>query len=417
MDYVKTYGNYIIKKSDTNPKLSRKMIEAGITEEIVKLKLFPKKEMPEGMRRLSHQGLDKVRRALRDPLHSCWTNIFAPVEIMQCFDLNCLSMECLASFLSGFKIEDELIDAAETKGVSATMCSYHKDFIGASARQLLPQVPVAVTTSLACDGNISTFRHIEDKGETQLFVIDVPYEYSEASMKYTSRQLAELISFLEEKTGKSFDIDRLREVIRRENESKKDYIRFLSEIKRRYYPKTMTLDLYMLFATHLDIGSRETQELFAFLTKDIKKYPMRSGKAIFWTHLMPYYQETLQHYFDYNEDYYIHALDMNMDYMKKLDEKRPIEALARKMILNMYNGPYERKVKLISSMVERFESDALISFCQWGCKQSSGGVELLKSEMKKQGVPMLILDGDALDRRNSHDGQIKTRLEAFFEIL
>ena len=30
---------------------------------------------------------------------------------------------------------------------------------------------------------------------------------------------------------------------------------------------------------------------------------------------------------------------------------------------------------------------------------------------------MLILDGDGIDRRNSHDGQIKTRLEAFLEIL
>lgn len=42
---------------------------------------------------------------------------------------------------------------------------------------------------------------------------------------------------------------------------------------------------------------------------------------------------------------------------------------------------------------------------------------LLKEEMRKRGVPMLILDGDAMDRRNSHDGQIKTRLEAFLELL
>ncbi|MFQ6806818.1 MAG: 2-hydroxyacyl-CoA dehydratase family protein [Lachnospiraceae bacterium] len=30
---------------------------------------------------------------------------------------------------------------------------------------------------------------------------------------------------------------------------------------------------------------------------------------------------------------------------------------------------------------------------------------------------MLILDGDGIDRRNSHDGQIKTRLEAFLEMI
>ena len=51
------------------------------------------------------------------------------------------------------------------------------------------------------------------------------------------------------------------------------------------------------------------------------------------------------------------------------------------------------------------------------CKQSSGGVMLLREEIRKLGVPVLILDGDALDRRNSHDGQIRTRLEAFLEML
>ncbi len=57
--------------------------------------------------------------------------------------------------------------------------------------------------------------------------------------------------------------------------------------------------------------------------------------------------------------------------------------------------------------------DAVIQFCHWGCKQSSGGSILLKEKMQEMDIPMLILDGDGIDRRNSHDGQIKTRLEAF----
>ena len=41
----------------------------------------------------------------------------------------------------------------------------------------------------------------------------------------------------------------------------------------------------------------------------------------------------------------------------------------------------------------------------------------MKEKMRDLGVPMLILDGDAIDRRNCPDGQIKTRLEAFLELL
>jgi benzoyl-CoA reductase/2-hydroxyglutaryl-CoA dehydratase subunit BcrC/BadD/HgdB len=58
-----------------------------------------------------------------------------------------------------------------------------------------------------------------------------------------------------------------------------------------------------------------------------------------------------------------------------------------------------------------------VELCHWGCKQSSGGAMLLKQKMREIGMPMLILDGDAVDRRNNHDGQIRTRFEAFLEVL
>ena len=38
-------------------------------------------------------------------------------------------------------------------------------------------------------------------------------------------------------------------------------------------------------------------------------------------------------------------------------------------------------------------------------------------KLEKKDIPLLILDGDGMDRRNSHDGQIRTRFEAFLEVL
>lgn len=36
---------------------------------------------------------------------------------------------------------------------------------------------------------------------------------------------------------------------------------------------------------------------------------------------------------------------MNLDYMDELDTTHPLEALATKMLNNLYNGPYEKKSK------------------------------------------------------------------------
>lgn len=68
-------------------------------------------------------------------------------------------------------------------------------------------------------------------------------------------------------------------------------------------------------------------------------------------------------------------------------------------------------------MVSELRPDAVINFCHWGCKQAFGGSMLLKEKMQELGIPMINLDGDGIDKRNSHDGQIKTRLEAFLEMI
>ena len=173
----------------------------------------------------------------------------------------------------------------------------------------------------------------------------------------------------------------------------------------------------MLFATHLQIGSKETLDFFRSLYEDILTYPEFQGKRIVWVHLLPFYQETLKHYFNLSDHYQIQSCDLNLDYMEELDVTHPLEALATKMLCNLYNGPYAKKADFVASLAKDMNADGVIHFCHWGCKQSSGGIFQLKQAMKNENIPLLILDGDGMDRRNSHDGQIKTRLEAFLELL
>ena len=94
-----------------------------------------------------------------------------------------------------------------------------------------------------------------------------------------------------------------------------------------------------------------------------------------------------------------------------------LQQARKKLVGNAMNGPYERKLELVDRLLDATHADGVIHFCHWGCKQSSGGSALLREHLHEVGVPLLQLDGDGIDERNSHDGQIKTRLEAFFEVL
>lgn len=417
MNAGKIYGDAVRGIIAKNPQKAGALIRTGLHLESFRSAYLAERKMPKAYRFLNSKAVGVVADALDHPETYAWTNIFAPAELMQTFGLTCVSMECIASYLSGFWLEDYFIDRAEDEGIASTLCAYHKNFIGAVESGILPLPVLGVTTSMVCDGNISTFRYLHDRFGVEDFVIDVPHEWSPEAERYVTGQLRELIALLERKTGRKYDEDALRENIRRENLSKQYFREFLHKRMTHDYPNTLTLVLFLLLATHLNIGSQWVLDFFKMMNEEIDDFPLAQGKRIFWIHLTPYSQPTLQSYLNYNRDYAIVGDDFNLDYMEQMDEAHPLEALARKMLRNIYNGDFSRKTEACAGYMCELNCDAAVEFCHWGCKQSAGGVMLMKEKMREIGKPMLILDGDALDRRNNHDGQIRTRFEAFLEVL
>ncbi|MCD7949143.1 MAG: 2-hydroxyacyl-CoA dehydratase family protein [Erysipelotrichaceae bacterium] len=417
MEIVKNYGKMIVNNLDNHSKAAKRMIEIGLWAESLRSLYLSDKRIPSTYKKLAQIALDDVRYGLQNPKKSVLCNIFTPVEILQCFDLKALSIECLAGYMGGFTIEDYFIDKAEDEGIASTLCSYHKCFLGIMQYPLFQDALMSVTTSTACDGNINTFRYLSQKQNLDTFVIDVPHNYSLENKQYVVEQLEELIHTLEEKTHLTFDENKLKEIIHRENLSHQYYLEYLHEEQHRYYPNTLTLNLYSALTSHLEIGSQKVLDLYKQFNEEVKEYPEFHGHRILWIHLMPYYQESIQQCFNLSEKNQIIVSDFTLDYIEQMDEEHPLDALAEKLICNYYNGDYERKVQYIGNLAKKYQFDGVIHMCHWGCKQSAGGVMLLKKEMEKLHIPFLILDGDCLDRRNCQDGQIKTRLEAFIEIL
>ncbi len=417
MGAVSTYGNILKKFAPDHPEAARRMICVGLALNKFRIAHLGNKKTPGAYRYLNTYALSEVREAIRHPEQSVWANLFSPVEILQCFGVHTLSIECLSSFLSGFTIEDYLLDYAEDEGIAPTLCSYHRNFIGAVDSGIIPAPAFAVTTSTICDGNTNTFRYLAGKHDIPMYLLDIPDRYTPESEAYVTGQLSELIAALEDTFHKKMDPARLSEAMERENESKACYTRTLKMMRTKAYPSTLTLQMYMLFANHVDIGSPEILKFYRQMEAEVAAAPDFNGINIFWVHLLPYYQETLKSYLDLSDEYQVQGYDMGLDYQEPLDPARPLPSLAKKMICNLYNGPYERKADLVQEIVREIEPDGVINFCHWGCRQSSGGVMILKEKMQELGMPFLVLDGDGIDRRNSSDGQIRTRFEAFLEII
>ena len=417
MYVVDKYIDHVKEEAINRPEKSWDKILLGFRANKWRMKLLPNRNLSRGYQKLETMMMSLVADSLSREGSYVWGNIFAPCELMQCFGLHTLSIECLSCYMSGYHLEDYFIDYAQNIGIAPTLCSYHKTFVGGVESKVVKKPEYAVTTSLSCDGNLNTFRYLEKKAHVPFTFLDVPYSDDKESIAYLADQLRAFTKVLEERTDKTFQEEKLQKILRTENETRRELKKFFEYQKNYYYPGELISHLYMMMGMHLLIGTEEFLDLIRFMNEEIQQGEPFTGKKILWIHLLPFYQESLKEYFNSNRDYQIIASDIILDFMDELDTEHPFEALAGKIIKNLYNGSYAHKAEMIGQLADRLKPVAVIHFCHWGCKQASGGSILLKEKMQKMNIPMLILDGDGIDKRNSHDGQIKTRLEAFLELI
>ncbi|MEG1002033.1 MAG: 2-hydroxyacyl-CoA dehydratase family protein [Clostridium sp.] len=417
MDFIKIYSD-ILKKNMDKPEKVSKLLKLGYNAEYLNLKFMGDKDLPKSLRYLAKLCMKFTLEPMRDPENTAFVNVFTPTEFLHAFDIHPQLIEAYSSYISGTKCEDAFINIAESYGISDSLCSYHKTFIGGALSNVIKKPKFAITTSTACDGNVNTFRCVSEIYEIDKFIIDVPYEYSRDAEEYVEEQLHEMVTFIEDNTKKKLDEDKLSRIILNENKSIDYYTKYLEILKTKYFPNTLTSEMFKVFTTHPGMGREDTLKFYKMLLDDIKAYPQKEAKKrLLWVHLLPFYSESIKKYLDLNEDYQLLMSDMNGDYMHKLDEKKPYASIAKKIILNSFNGPYERRGNNILKLAKDLNADGVINFCHFGCKQSSGGSLILKDILDENNIPLLSIDGDAVDRRNSQEGQNKTRLDAFFEII
>lgn len=417
MKIADKYIEYARDMAQTDPEKGWERIKLGFQANCLRTTVFPNRNIARGYQKLEDMMMKLVAGALGHGGRYLWGNIFAPCEIIGSMGLRMLSIECMSCYLAGFHLEEYFIDHAQSLGLAPTLCSYHKTFVGAVASGVVPAPVFSVSTSMTCDGNLNTFRYLQKKTEIPFILLDIPYHDDEASVSYLADQLKNMVKRMEETLNCKCDMDRLKESLRTENETRRELVKFYRHLTEHYYPGEIIDQLYMMMGTHLMMGTPEFLKLVQSMNKEIVTCPPFTGKKIMWVHLLPFYQESLKQYFNCNKDYQLMASDIVFDNLEELDPDRPFESLASKLIHNVYNGTYDHKAGIIGGMAKEARPDAVIHFCHWGCKQADGGSVILKEAMKKQGIPMLILDGDGIDKRNSHDGQIKTRLEAFLEMI
>lgn len=351
-----------------------------------------------------------------------YTSIYAfPMEILAAFDVVPFDFEIAGSLLSITDMGLPLMVEAEERGYSRDVCSFHRASLGGYGRSWFPKPDLLTTTSFYCDGKAKTNDILARLSGADSFLLSVPHEISRESVMYVEKQLRSAAVKLAETAGTSLDEDRLKEVVRSSNRSRRLHLQIIESLKKQ--PVTLgPQDLigYSIIG-RLFSGRPAKEMLDSRLLYDIES-KLASGKArpekhrIFWFGWTPTYQSNLY------EILKEHAVSVAMCetyrmYWDEIDEDNPFEGLAVKCLKNSFLGPTARRTEGMDRLVAEHGINGALLFATPACRQSKSAHMLLKNTFSKIGVPFLMLDMDISDPRGYMPEQTRTRLESFVEVM
>ncbi|QPM68104.1 2-hydroxyacyl-CoA dehydratase subunit D [Atribacter laminatus] len=345
-----------------------------------------------------------------------WSSLFFPCEFIHAIGAIPFYPEITIGLVAALGFSNIPLESAEKNWYSQDLCSYHRAGVGMSLLKLFPRPDCLVATTSICRGTAGFFRSLADIWKIPCFLIDVPYQTTPEANNYVKNQLSSITSHISSQLNCQF---RWEDAFSLSNSTVKTIQQIEALRKQKNFaiqPPTKNLDYLPYYFQFL--GSPVSKlffEKFLFHLQKLEKSPTKFHRLV-WLHLKPFYPNQLtallnEYHFDVVYDEFASV------FWKPLEPEKPFESLTNKIISSQNLTVPEKRIDRVLHWCDQFQADGVIQFNQWGCRQSQGMNFLLKNTLQQKGYPVLLLDGDHIDKKFYSEEQLRTRIEAFHEML
>ena len=402
-----------------------------------------KQGVPMDLLSLMGDYIKKTKKADASPdqLVASFTAGF-PVEFLLAFDVWPAFPESSACTAGMCEITQPLIEHAESMGFSRDLCAYMKTSVGAFDKGYpydfggSPVADFYLGTNGVCDTHAKWFENEARKHGRPYFAMDVPCVVSgsdEARWKidsdYIVDQLHDLITFLEEQTGKQFDEQKFMDVIRKSQECNRLYLEFFEYRKRMpaaEYFVFMRVFMFAVFAQwDQDAALRYYRKVLDKVKRRYAKAPEKIGKPekyrLMWEGITLWYAADFYKELEKKGAHIVYELYTESSAFRKKKTANVDETL-RQMAIEFTSATYileqDRRIPFIEEKIKEYNIDGLILHANMSCRPSAAGLQDVKTAIEKSmNIPVLILTCDMIDPRAFSEGQIRTRTDAFIEMM
>ncbi|MCX5999449.1 MAG: 2-hydroxyacyl-CoA dehydratase family protein, partial [Chloroflexi bacterium] len=362
-----------------------------------------------------------------------WVTFGIASELLWAMDIVPAEIDVTMGVAAGFpEGVTRYIDLAE-RHVADYICANNKTFIGAILAGDLPKPDIIIQASHPCDSNLATYPVMSEYFGSSYFCIDVPYFRNDAALDYVADELRRLVAFLEEKTGRKLDVDRLKQAMEYSNQAH-EYILKLAELRQSVPCPYSSADTVSEYGICLALAG--TPQLASYMKKRYEwardRVSRRQGGLppgaerirLVWIYGTPCFDFSIYPWLERTYGAVTVACMNNNFVMKPVEDISDVDhilkGLARKVTdLPMgreCGGVWENYLESQIDLLRRFKADAAIFGGHVACKSNWAIAKLVKDRIRDElGIPTLNMELDVFDPRVATSEHIKAILGDFLE--
>jgi benzoyl-CoA reductase subunit B len=371
-------------------------------------------------------------------------------ELIMCFDLvnNLPEVNAIQSGLR--RQSGAYVLEAEKIGHSEDVCTYVKSDIGMMAKgniapngKKFPNPDVLLLSYTGCFTFMKWFELLREQYQCETIMLHTPYmgdgKITPNMIQYMVKQLKEeVIPTLERVSGVKFDIDRLREYLKKSAKAEDDLVWVLQSAKNKPSP----IDAYFggiyyigpIFGAFR--GTDDAIEYYKFLRKEVEDRLAQGqgpvtpdgdmGKERYRLVVEgpPNYTNFRQFWkMFYDEGAVVVASSYTKvggvyDLGFRHNPDKPLETLAEYCLGVYTNRSLPMRIDMLANYVHDYDADGLLINSIKSCNSFSAGQLLIMREVEKRtGKPAAFVESDLVDPRYFSAANIKNRLESYFQMI
>jgi benzoyl-CoA reductase/2-hydroxyglutaryl-CoA dehydratase subunit BcrC/BadD/HgdB len=373
-------------------------------------------------------------RYAQDPDKMIWHEDLVPPEIIIAMGLIPFMVEMpgiLAPIISPDETH-EFIDIMENAGYPGDICTLPKTTLGMVLDGVFPPPKAIITSNSPCDGGMSSYLPMEQETGAPTFRLDFPWDvYTPRAQEYCQKEIWRMIRFLEDMTGQTLDMDRLKKVCEKRNET----LEMTYDLWDMMSEKPSPIGGDVLFLSHSSYygapGTEMTRKVISNVVdaaktmreKGIGPIEEEKYRAILWNPPTAMFPEI----YKWMEETYglVVVMDMLTFHRNPIIDTSSEQSMMRDITEIMSKGPMGRHTRGPSEnffddlfwLYKNYSADLIIMAGHLNCKNTRALLSMFRDYCRRDEIPLMIIDYDLSDARVVSVEGIKRQVADFMDTV